>query len=237
MHGFVRYFYRHSIAIAIITSVDAGFCTNACALLALKNLPLATNLAVMIMLPVSAITGHTIASYMHRYRRKILSAEIELERLANTDSLTGVANRKEFLRVSEMEIVRHQRLGKQLSMLVLDLNHFNQISNTSGAQTADIVLVEVSKRVKRVTRNYDCLARYGLEEFCVLLPEASLDVAQRIAVRAMNTIAAIPVAVAGQELKVSASAGVATLMAGDTTETLYERAMQAMQNEKILKYF
>lgn len=180
--------------------------------------------SVLLILPAVAITGHAIASYVHRYRRKLLSAEQELERQANIDPVTGVANWKEFIRISDTELQRHRRLGKQLSMLVLDLDDFKHINDTLGPQVGDVILVEVSRRVKRAMRAYDCIARFSGEEFCVLLPEASAEDANKIADRTRATVIAMPISVSGKEMKVSATVRTATLREGDTALSLLRRA-------------
>jgi len=86
------------------------------------------------------------------------------------------------------------------------------------------VLLEVTRRVKRATRDYDCVARYGNEEFCVLLPESDANQAQQIAERAQATVLAMPVAYSGKELKLNAMFGVATMQVGDTAVSLLQRA-------------
>ncbi|HTD02314.1 GGDEF domain-containing protein [Undibacterium sp.] len=187
---------------------------------------------VALMLLLAAVSGHTISSRTHRFRRKTLSAEQELERQASTDPLTGVANRREFMRISDDELKRHARLGKSLSLLVLDLDHFPQINEAHGYQAGEIVLVEVTRRLKRATRSYDCLARYGGEEFCVLLPEASAEDAGKIAARTKATIVAMPVAVSGKELRVSATIGVATMLTGDSVVSILKRADAELHRAK-----
>ncbi len=182
----------------------------------------------IVMLLLATYSGQVIHRLMRHYRLKLLSAESELQRKETSDPLTGIANRREFMRVSENELQRHLRLGKPLSLVVLDLDHLQDISLNYGADVGDMVLVEVSKRMKRATRGYDCLARYGTEEFCVLLPEAGADVADKIAARTLLTVQAMPVAAAGRELKISASIGVATLRQGDTVEAMLRRAEEAL---------
>ncbi|MES2070562.1 MAG: GGDEF domain-containing protein [Pseudomonadota bacterium] len=203
-----------------------GFVAASLSLLFLyKQAPVASytyNVALMLLL--AAVSGHSISSRTHRFRRKTLSAEQELDRQASTDPLTGVANRREFMRISDGELKRHARLGKSLSLLVLDLDRFPQINEAHGYQAGEIVLVEVTRRLKRATRSYDCLARYGGEEFCVLLPEASAEDAGKIAARTKATIVAMPVAVSGKELRVSATIGVATMLTGDTIVSMVKRA-------------
>jgi diguanylate cyclase (GGDEF)-like protein len=189
---------------------------------------IAFQLTVLTALLLGAYSGQVLARQRQMYRKKIFSAELELQRKENTDPLTGIANRREFLRVTDSELQRHLRLGKPLSLLMLDLDHLKQINSEHGAIAGDMVLVEVSKRMRRATRSYDCLARYSAEEFSVLLPEANEEIASKIAARAQATIIAMPVAASGKELKVSASIGVATMLEGDTIESMLRRAEDAL---------
>lgn len=228
------YFVVLPLPLRLLNPAMVGFVALSLSLLFLyKQAPaLSYTYNVALMLLLAAISGHTISSRTHRFRRKMLGAEQELERQANTDPLTGVANRREFMRVSDCEMKRHARLGKSLSLLVLDLDHFRQINEAHGYQAGEIVLVEVTRRMKRATRSYDCLARYGGEEFCVLLPEASAEDAGKIAARTKATIIAMPVAVSGKELRVSATIGVATMLAGDTVASILKRADAELHKAK-----
>lgn len=202
-----------------------GFAAAAVLMLLYKRAPHAAYpLSAVLMLVAAAVTGHASAAYLHRYRHKLLSAEHEIERLTVTDPVTGIANRREFMRISDAELQRHLRQGKPLSVMVLDLDQFKDINDTHGPQAGDIVLVEVTRRVKRSMRNYDSLARYSAEEFCLLLPEASAEDAEKIADRTRASVVAMPVAVSGKEFRVSASIGIATLREGDTAMTLVQRA-------------
>ena len=228
------YFITVPSPLRMLRPAMTGFLIASLGLLTYKIIPVfAYVVSVAVILLASAYTGHGISSYLHRYRRKILSAEMELDRQESTDPVTGIASRREFMRVSESELQRHARMGKPLSMLVLDLDHFKQIREKHGPYAGDIVLVEVTKRVKRATRSYDCLARYGTEEFCILLPEASAEIASIVASRALATIGAMPVAVAGKELKVSASVGVATMLDGDTPDSMLLRADEALGKARL----
>jgi diguanylate cyclase (GGDEF)-like protein len=179
---------------------------------------------VLSVLLLSAYTGKAVAATMYKFRLKLLSAEFELQRKEITDPLTGVLNRREFLRVAEAELLRHSRLAKPLSLLIFDVDGLKQINAQFGAGSADMVLVEISKRMQRATRNYDCLARYGTEEFIVLLPEAEAAIASKVAQRAVHTIAAIPIPVSGKEVRVSANVGIASLLEDDTLTAMLLRA-------------
>jgi diguanylate cyclase (GGDEF)-like protein len=130
----------------------------------------------------------------------------ENERLATRDSLTGLANRRLFDESLQREVARSQRLATPLSLLVLDVDHFKQVNDTYGHQTGDAVLREVADALVANTKNYDVAARYGGDEFVVLLPGCSRDDAMRVAERVRNGIAR-----AVGEAPVTISAGVATV--------------------------
>ena len=189
--------------------------------------------SVFVMLILSAYTGQALATYIHRFRSKLLSAEFELQRKEITDPLTGVANRREFLRNMDNELQRHSRLGKPLSVLIIEVEQLKQFNLQHGAGTSDMILVEVSKRLQRVTRNYDCLARYGMDEFVVLLPEAMNEIADKIAQRAQSTINSIPIPISGKELKVNGSVGIATMRDGDGIESMLRRAEEDLKRAKL----
>jgi two-component system cell cycle response regulator len=97
-----------------------------------------------------------------------------LTRLANTDDLTGLYNHRHFYQRLEEEYKRAERYGSDLSLILMDLDHFKQINDTYGHQQGDAVLRELATVLHRTTRETDLLARYGGEEFAVLLPETHL---------------------------------------------------------------
>jgi diguanylate cyclase (GGDEF)-like protein len=130
----------------------------------------------------------------------------ENERLATRDSLTGLANRRLFDESLQREVARAQRLSTPVSLLVLDVDHFKQVNDTYGHQTGDEVLCEVADALVSNTKNYDVAARYGGDEFVVLLPGCERDDAMRVAERVRNSIAR-----AVGEAPVTISAGIATV--------------------------
>jgi len=104
------------------------------------------------------------------------------------------------------EVARAQRLDAPLSLLVLDVDHFKQVNDTYGHQTGDAVLREVAHALVANTKNFDVAARYGGDEFVVLLPGCSRDDAMRVAQRVRGEIAHQV-----GEAPVTISAGVATV--------------------------
>ncbi|MFZ6845393.1 GGDEF domain-containing protein [Undibacterium sp. RuTC16W] len=228
------YFIAIPLPLRALRAPMIVFVTASLCLLAYQHAALsAYTISVTSMLLAGAYSGHAISAYLHRYRRKILSAEQEMEHQSTIDPVTGVFNRREFMRISDSELQRHVRLGKSLSILVLDLDQLKQISDIHGHHAGDIVLVEVTRRMKRATRSYDCLARYGNEEFCILLPEAGAEDADRIAARTRATVLAMPVAYSGKELHVTVSLGVATMQEGDTASSMLQRADASLAKARV----
>lgn len=113
-----------------------------------------------------------------------------LERLANTDDLTGLHNHRYFYKRLEEEFKRAERYGSDLSLILIDLDHFKSVNDTYGHQRGDAVLYELATVLHRATRETDLLARYGGEEFAVLLPETSLSGAFKQAERLRREIKA-----------------------------------------------
>ncbi len=111
-----------------------------------------------------------------------------LARLAATDPLTGVANRRHFIARGESELTRGKRNGMALSVLALDLDHFKRINDSFGHETGDRVLQHFCDTVGKVLRPSDLLGRLGGEEFMVLLPEADASEAMLIAERIRHAV-------------------------------------------------
>ena len=160
--------------------------------------------------------------------------EHELARQASTDHLTGVFNRRHFMVLAEQEFTRSIRYGKQLSVLMLDLDRFKQINDNYGHAAGDMALRKVGEIALRALRETDILGRLGGEEFAVMLPETHIMQAREIAERLRLEISRCPVILEdGQALSFSASIGIATLTAWDTSlEKLLSRSDQAMYQAK-----
>ncbi len=113
-------------------------------------------------------------------RKKI---EQELERLATTDPLTGAKNRRCFLQLLEQEVIRHKRYQNPLAILMLDIDHFKEINDTHGHDIGDRVLQTLVIEAHRTIRDSDTFARWGGEEFIILLPETNMHNASTMAER------------------------------------------------------
>jgi len=133
----------------------------------------------------------------------------ELERLATTDPLTGICNRRRFLELAQREVSADQRYGRALAAIMFDLDHFKEINDEHGHQAGDAVLIETARICADILRDTDCLARYGGEEFVVLLTESGRNEAEAVAERLRGAIEQMQVEHEGQRHRVTASFGVA----------------------------
>ena len=97
--------------------------------------------------------------------------EHNLEYRAQTDPLTGLANRGHFLELAKQELVRALRYRRSFSIAMLDLNHFKNINETCGHRTGDAVLKKLPQICRQVLRNFDIMGRIGGEEFAIIFPE------------------------------------------------------------------
>jgi|GEM_PF-888665 len=116
--------------------------------------------------------------------------EAELQRLATTDTLTGIANRRHFMRQLDLELERVRRYGKAAALLMLDLDHFKCVNDEYGHAAGDAVLRHFVDLTLRRLRRVDIFGRIGGEEFCILLPDTGLDGALEFAETLRRQVAA-----------------------------------------------
>jgi diguanylate cyclase (GGDEF)-like protein len=152
---------------------------------------------------------------------------------ANRDYLTGAWSRRAFFDLAEREMLRSQRNSSALSLLLLDVDHFKSINDTSGHAAGDQVLIDVVLRAEAVLRSVDYFARIGGEEFAALLPEtnrsSALLVAERLrtALERQAAITAPPHVVASGKTY-TVSIGVAMLRGPESYQDLMRRADAAL---------
>jgi diguanylate cyclase (GGDEF)-like protein len=147
---------------------------------------------------------------------------------ARIDALTGLANRRALEEILSAEISRAQRFEHDLALVVLDLDRFKEINDSFGHAAGDVMLRAVSRLLTSLARQGDTVARWGGEEFVVVLPETDLPGAQRFAERLRRTIELHEVG----DMKTSASCGVATMLPEDSAEQLLGAADRALYQAK-----
>lgn len=163
-------------------------------------------------------------------RRKEL--EDELRQLANTDALTGAANRRHFLDICGKELQRARRYGRPMALLMMDIDHFKRINDSHGHAFGDEVLKRLVETCQADLRGQDVLGRLGGEEFAVVMPECTLEAAEFVAERLRRTLAAVAVPAAGGSVDFTVSIGVVDWAPERSLEASLERADKAMYAAK-----
>jgi len=158
--------------------------------------------------------------------------EEALKRLANTDGLTGVLNRRRFMELSRQEVARSHRYGGALSLIMLDVDHFKAVNDSYGHEVGDEVLVSLSKVCRQVLRQVDLFGRVGGEEFMALLPETGLEGAAMVAERLREALDTHAVSASKPEVRVTISLGVAQLSPETRLSDLMRLADDAMYRAK-----
>jgi diguanylate cyclase (GGDEF)-like protein len=155
-----------------------------------------------------------IVSTIDITERKRLNEELQM--LATTDSLTGLPNRREFMRRLEEQQGRLQReLDQRAAVLMLDIDHFKNVNDQHGHAVGDAVLRHLATLMKDSQRKVDVLGRVGGEEFAALLPGADNEAARVFAERLRQRIESTPLQLNGLGLPVTVSVGIAAMAASD----------------------
>jgi diguanylate cyclase (GGDEF)-like protein len=179
--------------------------------------------------------GHTDLQLVESDSRELSDELTRVRLLSLTDELTGLPNRRAFMRRLEDEVARVQRYGFPMSFVLIDLDHFKDINDKYGHAAGDEVLRVYSKNILSIFRHHDMVARYGGEEFSVLLPNTDSDGAIRALNKVMRranetrwqangTISDVP----------TFSAGVSIYKPGESATAFIERADKALYRAKRL---
>lgn len=156
----------------------------------------------------------------------------ELEKLARTDPLTGLANRRQFEERLALALTRLRRHGLPVALLYLDIDHFKQINDRHGHGGGDEVLRALAQRLSACVRGGDLVARLGGDEFVVLVEDAALPEAAEAIARKLVVAMAEPVAVGGTPLQATISIGIAYATRGIDAEALMAAADRALYAAK-----
>jgi diguanylate cyclase (GGDEF)-like protein len=157
----------------------------------------------------------------------------EVKQLAITDELTGIPNRRQLIELGKREFKRAQRFGRQLSIIMMDIDNFKQVNDTYGHVVGDQVLRFSAERCRETIREVDILGRYGGDEFIIFLPETELSDARKITERLCAHMAEIPALTTDGAIDITASFGVACFHPNiKDLNSLIERADVAMFTAK-----
>ena len=162
-------------------------------------------------------SGHVLIAHGNITERKMI--ELELTRMAHTDVLTGLNNRRNFMQLSETELSRTTRHGGPLSVLMIDIDHFKRVNDGHGHQVGDTVIQMLAKVCREQLRDLDVMGRLGGEEFAVTMPTTDHGQAMHVAERLRQAIevAGIPLAL-DSSLQFTVSIGVTTHENGEAAQ-------------------
>jgi two-component system cell cycle response regulator len=170
----------------------------------------------------------------HRYSLELRESVHNTLALAVTDELTGLYNRRYFERHLNVMLGKAQEQGRDLALMILDIDHFKAVNDNHGHDIGDAVLREFSARLRRNIRGVDLACRLGGEEFVVIMPDTDIASADAVAERVRQAIAEREFEVgAMRPLTVTVSIGVSRIeMRADTPEVLLKRADLALYRAK-----
>ncbi|MBN2311229.1 MAG: diguanylate cyclase, partial [Candidatus Hydrogenedentes bacterium] len=181
-----------------------------------------------------------------RLNTALEEANRQLDRMASTDALTGLFNRRTIMERLAQELHRAEREHRPLTVIMVDIDHFKRVNDTHGHTAGDRVLAEAARRLRSVCRDYDIVGRYGGEEFVCITPGSQGEDAAAAAERFRNAVGETPIAAEGAELDVTISVG-GVWLAGDTpcdvdevmkaADTLLYQAKEEGRNRSVVHEF
>jgi diguanylate cyclase (GGDEF)-like protein len=189
--------------------------------------------ALRVAAEIAAVIAFVISFWVVDAIRKILKGKRLIERLAMTDDLTGLPNRRAFLAAAERAVDQIGGVASSPALLIVDLDHFKRVNDAYGHRAGDQALQATAQALARSVRSdVDFVGRLGGEEFVVLLGAVDEETARRAAESARAAIAAMRVATPNGEIAVTASIGYTPLVAGDSVSAALQRADEALYAAK-----
>jgi diguanylate cyclase (GGDEF)-like protein len=150
------------------------------------------------------------------------------QRQAISDGLTGLVNHKTFYEILEKELWRSRRYGGQISLIMVDVDNLKKINDVYGHRAGDKAIKEISNRIKKCIRQIDTAARYGGDEFAIILINTSIIDASVVAKRMLDTVSKTPTTWNNQKIELSISVGLCQYDAQATPENITGRSDQAL---------
>jgi diguanylate cyclase (GGDEF)-like protein len=156
----------------------------------------------------------------------------KIQHQARMDGLTGLINHKTFYEILEKELWRSRRYGDQISLIMVDMDNLKQINDSYGHHAGDKAIHDVAQRIKGCIRQIDTAARYGGDEFAVILLNTSQSGAALVAQRMVEAVSSLPTVWKNEQIQLSISVGLTQYDADTTPEDITSRADKALYNAK-----
>ncbi|MFY9812091.1 diguanylate cyclase [Aquabacterium sp.] len=192
-------------------------------------------LILMILQSMAALLGAQFGEMRRRLRNRKRELEVALDRiqeLANRDSLTGLYNRRYAQELIDHHVHLKDRNGRPLAMTLIDLDHFKQVNDQYGHAVGDRVLQTFAQQARQATRDADIVARWGGEEFLIVMPETSADGAALLVERLREALSVVTASDEAPALRIAFSAGITAHRAGEHTDQAVQRADEALYEAK-----
>lgn len=189
-----------------------------------------TPIAIILAVVIPLIAAPTTGFFTVRTRLRLEAMQQELERLSSTDDLTGLYNRRFFLEHVQRQLGSPYRTEDCL--LLLDIDNFKRINDTYGHEVGDKALRLCARTIGQTVRDIDVLARFGGEEFVVLLPDTPLEQASAIAERVRQRVADTPLELTGRRVTMTLSIGCSSSTRASDMADLIRSADRALYAAK-----
>ncbi len=193
-----------------------------------------SNLVVLSAI-VTAILVPPVSFLLASYSHKLIRVQEKLYALATTDPLTGLLNRRAFEAVYDRESARSARKNQPISLLVLDLDYFKDINNRHGHPGGDVALRALANCLRKSVRfGSDEIARWGGEEFAILLTDTGRETAIRAALRYRQKVESLDIRFGEKQVHLTASFGIVVCNKGETLQNAVARADLCLRQAKTL---
>lgn len=156
----------------------------------------------------------------------------KIQKQAATDGLTGLVNHRAFYEALEKELWRSRRYGGTISLIMVDVDSLKKVNDTHGHRAGDKAIREISKKIKQCIRQIDTAARYGGDEFAIILPNTALADATIVAERMVKSVSDANIAWNRRKLNLSISVGLGQYDANTSPEDITNRSDEALYHAK-----
>jgi diguanylate cyclase (GGDEF)-like protein len=171
-------------------------------------------------------------SELQRANDELENAKGELLLAATTDPLTNLYNRRKFIELMEVESARFNRNASPFSLILSDIDNFKMFNDNHGHACGDFVLVSVARKIQKMLRAQDSLARWGGEEFIILLPDTSLEDGYNVAEKIRAAIASTVIKYANKKLTITMTFGLSEITPTISLDALINEADKALYKGK-----
>jgi len=210
-----RLVVRQTLVVTLVCVAGSMLITSVVTYLATGDLGLGLGLYISMLVPAIIVPIGTFS--LLSMAARLREANQRLRALSETDPLTGTCNRRRFLEVADQQLALARRHCFPTSVLLIDFDHFKQINDRWGHVTGDRVLVEATRIMSVTLRESDTLARFGGEEFIVLLPHTAREGALLVAERIMTAVRGHTFRHEDARVSVTVSIGGVTCETSETT--------------------